>query len=163
MHCEHSGNFQWSNLNIRKKKKQFSPKHEIHIVLHRRSLVTVGRKNIKQHLGGNGPLVTDYTLHKTLNLRLNHCTLCSGGKQLDELRYFSERERKKHLYWCWTGRPGGHMDPSRCNIWLLVITGEGRQPRLLITACGTGYGRLLGVALLVWAYITAVGDRPHGA
>lgn len=53
------------------------------------------------------------------------------------------------------------MDPSRCNIWLLVITGEGRQPRLLITACGTGYGRLLAVAFLVWAYIMAVGDRPQ--
>lgn len=53
------------------------------------------------------------------------------------------------------------MDPSRCNIWVLVIAGEGRQPRLLITACGTGYGCLLGVAFLVWAYITAVGDRPR--
>lgn len=53
------------------------------------------------------------------------------------------------------------MDPSRCNIWLLVIAGEGRQPRLLITACGTGHGRLLGGAFLVWAYITAVGDRPQ--
>lgn len=53
------------------------------------------------------------------------------------------------------------MDPSRCNIWLLVMAGKGRQPRLLITACGTGSGRLLGVASLVWAYITAVGDRPR--
>lgn len=47
-------------------------------------------------------------------------------------------------------------------MWLLVIAREGRQLGLLITACETGYGRLLGVAFVVRVYITSVGNRAHG-